>query len=77
MNEIAKEIRISDLASAAFALAKGHQLIRLERTNGRRCFFVFPEAANADILAFFQGEMVQGRAFADAFRNLKTLTYGR
>ena len=64
----------TDLSCAAFLMARGHPLLRAERQPGGRCVFHFPAAARDEAQSFYAGAQVPARAFANALRDLKTLT---
>jgi hypothetical protein len=64
----------TDLSCAAFLMARGHPLLRTERQPNGRCTFTFPAAARDDAQAFYAGAQVPARGFANALRDLKTLT---
>jgi len=64
----------TDLSCAAYLMARGYPLVRVERQASRRCVFHFPSNARADAQGFYQGAQVPARAFANSLRDLKTLT---
>ena len=65
----------TDLGCAAFLMARGHPLARVERQpESYRCTFYFAVEARDDAQSFYKGAQVSARAFANALRDLKTLT---
>jgi hypothetical protein len=69
-----EEHATTDLSCAAFLMARGHPLLRVERQPSGRCVFHFPAAAREDAQGFYAGAQVPARGFANALRDLKTLT---
>ena len=69
-----EEHATTDLGCAAFLMARGHPLLRVERGAGGRCTFRFPVAAREDAKGFYAGAQAPARAFANSLRDLKTLT---
>jgi hypothetical protein len=68
----------TDLNGAAFLVARDVPLLRVERQpSGGRCTFHFPADAADAAQTFYQGATVPARAFANALRDLKTLTRER
>jgi hypothetical protein len=71
------EFIVSDLNQAAYVLALNHPLIRAEGQTGSRHFFIFPSNAADDARRFYQGGMINARAFANALRDLKAIIHSR
>jgi len=63
----------TDLSCAAFLMARGHPLLRVERQPNGRCVFYFPAQLATRHKASTRGSGA-ARAFANALRDLKTLT---
>ena len=68
-----KTLALSDLYVAAFVLAKGHRLVRVDDSRPWSVGFHFSRMAKPDADAFVAGGMVEGRLFAAALRDLKML----
>ena len=67
------EYRTTDLGLAAFLVARGHPLMRLEGRCGDRRVFCFPTAAEGSAPLFHRDASVPARTFANAIRDLKAL----
>ena len=65
------EHHTTDLDSAAFAVTRGQQLIRVERAANGRSTFVFPASAQQDIAAFYAGALVKAIDFGGALKMVK------
>ncbi len=68
----------TDLGTAAFLMVRGFPLLHTERqrggAHGGRCTFHFPAEARDVAQEFYRGAAAPARAFANALRDLKTLT---
>jgi hypothetical protein len=71
------EYETTDLNIAAFLLAQGHPLTRVEGPRGGQRTFVFPASGRGVASAYFSGASVPARPFANALRDLKALIYSR
>jgi hypothetical protein len=71
------EYQTSDLSLAAFLMAQGHPLTRVEGPRGGQRVFVFPAAGRDLAGAYYTGASVPARPFANALRDLKSLIYSR
>jgi len=73
------EYHTRDLYEAAYLVAKGLKLKRIERTSSSpRCFFVFdnPKECKATVIEFWNKKgSVDPKAYAEAIRNLKDRLY--
>jgi len=67
------DFETSDLALAAFLVARGHALNDVRGAQGGRRVFYFTREVQGDARAFYTGEVVGARAYANALRDLKTL----
>lgn len=63
----------SDLNLAAFLMAKGYSLLRVEAAGGIRKVFYFAPDAQELTAEFYRNAPVPARAFANALRDLKAL----
>ncbi len=74
-----KTIEIRDLYFAAFLLARGCDISRIDRINDRRVVFVFDRIPKLDVLAhtFMCGKspMVDVRDFVAAVKHIKNIIY--
>ncbi len=69
-----KETRISDLQLAAYLVAQGHRVVRVEGPPGRR-EFVFLDLPTEAVMTYYAGaDQVSARKLFAAFRDLKGLT---
>jgi hypothetical protein len=69
-----EEFATTDLAQAAYLVALGRPLLRVERTQaGMRCTFVFPSEAHEVAAEFFRNASILARTYAHAMRDLKAL----
>jgi hypothetical protein len=67
----------SDLAIAAYLVALGHRLLRIDGPRGRRVF-VFSGEAEADSFTYFQDtHPVSARKLFGAYRDLKKAVFER
>jgi hypothetical protein len=72
------EYQTKDFYSAAFLLAHGHKITRINRANPKRVFFAFDEFDGREDLvrAFLYGKAaVEPQAFIAAIKTLKGLIY--
>jgi hypothetical protein len=67
------ECRIEHLYSAAFAIARGERLLRIEGAPGTKRRFVFPGSAARNIAAYFEHGPVPGKKFMQMINELRTL----
>jgi hypothetical protein len=65
----------TDLSLAAFLLARGYPLTRVEGLRGGQRTFVFPASGRDLASTYFMGASVPARAFANALRDLKAVLY--
>lgn len=73
MMQAPDECRISDVHLAAYLLARGHQVSRLEGSFGRR-EFVFHDVPQDVLLSYYGGDdLVSARELLDALRNIRGL----
>ena len=70
------EYETTDLSLAAFLIAKGHPLVRMEGPRGSQRTFVFPATAR-DVAGTFFTATVPARPYANALRDLKATLYSR
>lgn len=68
---VAAEYVTADLGEAAFLVARGPPLARLEGRPSERKRFVFTEEAAGDGSEYLAGGVVAAHRFADALRALK------
>ena len=69
-----EEFATTDLAQAAYLVALGRPLLRVERTHvGTRCTFVFPSEAQEAAGEFFRNASIPARVYAHAIRDRKAL----
>jgi len=68
-----REYRTADLGLAAFLVARGHPLARLDGRRGDRRVFCFDTRAEAAAPLFYRDDKVGARTFANALRDLKAL----
>ena len=72
-----KEMSISDLQLAAYLLASGYPLIRIEGTD-HRLLFIFTNVSEETIYLYYRGEdSISARKLFGAYRDLKGLTLQR
>jgi len=73
------EYKTRDLYEAAYLVAKGLNLKRLERKpSSRRCFFVFDNLSECKmaVVDFWNGRgVITPKSYAEAIRNLKDRLY--
>ncbi len=72
MND-APDFLTSDLALAAYLVARDHALCEVRGENGGRRVFCFPVNARNDVPGFYAGALVPARQYANALRDLKAL----
>lgn len=65
------ELQTTDLALAAFLLAKGLPLLRIESAGGSRKMFCFSPEAREVAGHFYQDAPAPARSLANAIRDLK------
>jgi hypothetical protein len=70
MTTIDEEYETTDLALAAFLVAQGHPLTRVEGPRGGQRTFVFP-ASGRDLASTYFTASVPARPFANALRDLR------
>lgn len=83
MNYGDKYFRTSDFYGAAFLYLKGLQLIKIERTEATKSFFVFIDKPEREKLIYQYGfaernsteVMVDAREYEKAVRTLKNILY--
>ena len=69
-----KETVISDLQLAAYLLASGYPLTRLEGA-GHRLLFIFTNVSEDTVFRYYRGEdSISARKLFGAYRDLKGLT---
>jgi len=64
-----------DMDFAAYEVARGIPLLRVEKAANGRSTFVFPATAQADLNAFYSGAMVRAIDFGGALRFVKKAMY--
>lgn len=68
-----KHYKVKDLYCASFILAKGQELVRVDRVSGV-CWFVFADSDQCERIAntFWSGKgMCYGLTYANSIKNLK------
>jgi hypothetical protein len=70
-----QEFATHDLGVAAFLVALGHRMLRLDGHSGQRRAFVFEPAAGPIASEFYSGALVSARAYSLAIRDLKARLY--
>jgi len=68
-----KTLALTDLYVAAFLLAKGHRLTRVDDSQPWKVEFHFSRLAKTDTDAFYGGGTIEGRVYAAALRDLKAI----
>jgi hypothetical protein len=69
-----EEFPTTDLAQAAYLVALGRPLLRVERTQvGTRCTFIFPSEAHEVAAEFIRNASIPARTYAHTMRDLKAL----
>ncbi len=66
-----KEYTTTELIVAAFLVARGWSVLRVE-SDGPIGEFIFPDGAREEAAEFFQDGQVSARKFANAIRELKS-----
>lgn len=75
-DEMPDSVRVSDTSVAAFLLARGFRIVKVEGSPGRR-EFIFADVPDEAILNFFGGDdQVSARRLLDCLKNLKGLLVG-
>jgi hypothetical protein len=69
------EYLTTDLSLAAFLMAHGHALSRVEGPRGGQRVFVFPGSGRDFATRYYTGASVPARPFVNALRDLKSLIY--
>ena len=72
-----KTLALTDLYVAAFVMAKGNRLLRVDDTRPWEISFHFSGMAKPDADAFYGGGTVEGRVYAAALKDLKGLLMKR
>lgn len=74
--EISKQFKTSDLPLASYLYASGIELISVDRTNPRRCVFVFNQPDPELLTKWKEGSApVNALAFYNATNTLKRLIF--
>jgi hypothetical protein len=75
---MSSEYKNSDLALASALVCRGHKLDAVDRSGGRRAFFIFPwsQTLEADVDAFWRDELkLSPRLYFLAVKEVKARLY--